>query len=202
MKKLIAFCFTILSVFSIAKVDAQNADIELAEAINQHQTVFKNKISAGIASFVTPVTIGVPLVLLTTGFLTHDKKYVKDALFVSGGYVLSGLLTTAIKKSFNERRPFDKHPDEVIYRNGTTGGASFPSGHTSAAFNLATSLALRYRKPIVIIPAFLYAGTMGWARIYQGVHYPSDVLTGAVVGAGAAWISYKLQKLLDKKHHY
>jgi undecaprenyl-diphosphatase len=36
--------------------------------------------------------------------------------------------------------------------------------------------------------------------MYQGVHYPSDVLVGAVVGAGSAWISYKVEKWMDKKH--
>jgi undecaprenyl-diphosphatase len=36
--------------------------------------------------------------------------------------------------------------------------------------------------------------------MYQGVHYPSDVLVGALVGAGSAWLSYKVEKWMDKKH--
>ncbi len=197
--------FSLLILFSILCFSklliAQNADIELAEAINTHPTNFKNSLASITANSITPVTIGVPVCLLAAGIFTHDVNLKKDALYVAGAYLLSGAVTSALKKTFNERRPFDKHPDEVVYRNGSSGGASFPSGHTSAAFNLATSLALRYKKPIVIIPAFLYAGCIGWSRIYQGVHYPSDVLAGALVGAGTAWVSYKLQKLLDKKHH-
>ena len=70
---------------------------------------------------------------------------------------------------------------------------SFPSGHTSAAFCISTSLALRYRKWYVIAPAYVYAVSVGWARMYQGVHYPSDVLTGALIGTASAWLTYKAQ---------
>ena len=36
--------------------------------------------------------------------------------------------------------------------------------------------------------------------MYQGVHYPSDIFVGAIVGAGSAWLGYKAQKWMDKKH--
>ena len=77
---------------------------------------------------------------------------------------------------------------------------SFPSGHTSSAFCTATSLSLLFPKWYVAVPSYLYAATVGYARMYQGVHYPSDVLVGALVGAGSAWISYKVEKWMDKKH--
>jgi len=35
--------------------------------------------------------------------------------------------------------------------------------------------------------------------MYQGVHYPSDVFVGAIVGAGSAWVAYKVRKRIDKK---
>jgi len=61
-------------------------------------------------------------------------------------------------------------------------GASFPSGHAAQAFAVATMLSLRYR-PVVSLPAFLWAGLVAYGRIYVGVHYPSDVLGGMAVGA-------------------
>ena len=74
-----------------------------------------------------------------------------------------------------------------------------PSGHTSAAFYSATSLSILYPKWYVIVPSYLWASSVAWARMYEGVHYPSDVFVGAVVGAGSAWIAYKVQKCVDKK---
>lgn len=69
---------------------------------------------------------------------------------------------------------------------------SFPSGHTSTAFAVATSLSLSYPEWYVIAPALAWAGAAGVARVWHGVHYPSDVLVGAGVGAGAAVLVHLL----------
>lgn len=54
-----------------------------------------------------------------------------------------------------------------------------------------------------MVSAFVYAGSVGWARMYQGVHYPSDVLAGIVVGSGTAllvnWAKHKLEKKKKEK---
>lgn len=56
----------------------------------------------------------------------------------------------------------------------------FPSGHTSRAFALAT--AISFEKPLLMVPAYILATTVGFSRIYLGVHYPSDVIAGAMLG--------------------
>ena len=89
----------------------------------------------------------------------------------------------------------------IINRDTESGGESFPSGHTSSAFCTATELALRYHTWYVIVPSYLFATSVAWARMYQGVHYPSDVLAGAVVGAGSAWLGWKLQKWMQGRPH-
>jgi undecaprenyl-diphosphatase len=71
---------------------------------------------------------------------------------------------------------------------------SFPSGHTSSAFNTATFICLTYPKWYVIAPAALWATSVAYSRMYLGVHYPSDVLAGAVLGAGTAYLTYYLNK--------
>lgn len=76
---------------------------------------------------------------------------------------------------------------------------SFPSGHVSFAFTTATSLSLQYKKWYVVAPAFLYAGVVGYSRVHLGAHYPSDVLGGALVGAGSSLLSYKANQWLKKK---
>ena len=69
---------------------------------------------------------------------------------------------------------------------------SFPSGHTSTAFAIATSLSLSYPKWYVVVPSAAWATTAGLARIWHGVHYPTDVLAGAAIGAGSAVLVHLL----------
>lgn len=66
------------------------------------------------------------------------------------------------------------------------GDPSFPSGHTSASFAAATAIYCINKKGG--IAAYLLAAVMGFSRLYLGVHFPTDVLFGAVVGMVAAKI--------------
>ena len=79
-------------------------------------------------------------------------------------------------------------------------GWSFPSGHTLSSFAAATVLASRGRRWAV--PAFVLAGCIAFSRIYLCVHYPTDVLTGMVLGAGigaaAAWGIPRLLQCRDR----
>ena len=75
---------------------------------------------------------------------------------------------------------------------------SFPSGHTATAFALATSLSITYPKWYVIAPSALWACSVGVSRMNEGVHYPSDVLAGAVIGAGCAVVNVYVNRWLNK----
>lgn len=189
------FLFTFIWV----SISAQNIDIDVLKAVNRHGSSFKDKYLELNASSVSYVTIGTPAVLLTAGLLGKDKKLKEDALFMAGAYLLSGGITSLTKKTIKRPRPYEAY-DFVIKRDDEAGGYSFPSGHTSSAFNVATGLALRYPKWQVIVPCSVYACSVAWARMYQGVHYPSDVLAGALIGASSAWLSYHFQQRLYNKN--
>ena len=64
---------------------------------------------------------------------------------------------------------------------------SFPSGHTSAAFMMATLLGFYF--PPLIIPLYCWATAVGCSRVVLGVHSPSDILVGALLGIGTAFFS-------------
>jgi undecaprenyl-diphosphatase len=64
---------------------------------------------------------------------------------------------------------------------------SFPSGHTSAAFMMATLLGF-YCTPLMI-PLYCWAALVGFSRVVLGVHFPTDTLVGAILGIGTALFS-------------
>lgn len=177
---------------------AQNPDIKLLEEINRQESGFKTTYADVNAAAVDAILFSAPVGMAIAGLISNDKKLMQDALYTGGSVLLTTGLTYSIKNIVNRKRPFYKY-SFIVKRDKANYWLSFPSGHTSAAFCTATSLALRYRKWYVIAPAYVYAASVGWARMYQGVHYPTDVLAGAIVGAGCAWLGYKAQKWMAGK---
>ncbi|MDX9916447.1 MAG: phosphatase PAP2 family protein [Gudongella sp.] len=93
------------------------------------------------------------------------------------------IFVQSLKKLFSRERPY-----KIIQQLHTFGidlrDYSFPSGHTTASFSLATTIALNMPKLAVIV--FFLAIVIGMSRIYLGVHYPTDVAAGILLGVMAS----------------
>lgn len=76
---------------------------------------------------------------------------------------------------------------------------SFPSGHTGAAF--AAAGALFFRRNRLWLPVSILAVLIAFSRLYLYVHYPTDVLAGALLGIMAGWMGVMLSKQLRKVFH-
>jgi len=102
----------------------------------------------------------------------------------------AGAFTTTVllKGIFNRKRPDHLH--------NSRWDSSFPSGHTSSWFALATVYSAKY--PKYAIPLYGAGVLVGLSRIYLGEHYPSDVLAGAAIGIGFGYLTLKLEKQLKK----
>lgn len=92
-----------------------------------------------------------------------------------------------LKPGFDRPRP-DVAGLHVNLKSPHFGGRSFPSNHAANMFAVATFLSLVFRKYVWAF--FAMAAIVGYSRIYVGVHYPLDVLGGALVGLTTGYLSY------------
>ena len=76
---------------------------------------------------------------------------------------------------------------------------SFPSGHTNAAFAFALAVSVSAPRRWMKVTAVCMAAVMGLSRLYVGVHYPTDVLCGALVGTFCGWLGWKLLMYMEEK---
>ncbi len=92
------------------------------------------------------------------------------------------LLTLALKELVDRPRPTGTEPLVPM-----PDSASFPSGHASTAFAAAAALAVFGRSPWLRAALFATASAIALSRVWLGVHYPSDVVAGAIIGALVGW---------------
>lgn len=173
---------------------AQSADIRLLRQINLERNTRFDPAFIAITNSATPLALSIPMGFVLKACIRRDSASVQQAIHIAGSQIVAAVLATAIKYSVNRTRPWVAYPD--IQKLSGGGGPSFPSGHTTSAFVLATSMSTAFPKWYVIVPSFTWAGAVGYSRMDLGCHYPSDVLAGALLGAGSVWINMKLNRWL------
>lgn len=150
-----------------------------------------------VTNSAAPVSISCPIIIYGAGMIRKDSSLKRNGIYVGESILTAAFISTALKYSVNRTRPFVTYP--YLEKAAPAGSPSFPSGHTSDAFATATSLSIAFPKWYVIAPSYLWASAVGYSRLDLGVHYPSDVLAGAVIGAGSAYLCYVANKWLLKK---
>ncbi|MBC3787781.1 phosphatase PAP2 family protein [Spirosoma utsteinense] len=176
---------------------AQNWDINTLRRANLERNHSLDGLFRGFTESASPVAFGGSALLIGLGYAGHDSVARRKALGIGVSVVGATALTTLLKYAIHRPRPFVTYPDLEPLVSG--GSPSFPSGHTTDAFAFATALSLSYPKWYVVVPAYAWAGAVGYSRLHLGVHYPSDVLAGAVVGAGTAFVTHKLNQRLASR---
>lgn len=123
------------------------------------------------------------LLIVPSLFFLDRKRFREQLLPMIISVALGGLAVTVAKVAVDRPRPaehFKGTDTEVHTPLGTPSDRSFPSGHTQTAFGAAAYLSCMYP---VAIPAFVVlAALVGLSRTALGVHFPSDVLVGAISG--------------------
>ncbi len=137
--------------------------------------------------FWTVVALGLVLVV----FLKRGVLRVPVVSFVLAGW-LSDAVYHVIKDFVHRPRPFlaVKGAFPLIVAHG----ASFPSGH--ATFAMAVTVVLTHHFPKARSLLFVLVLFVALSRVYLGVHYPSDVLAGMVLGAGLGWLCLVVERTI------
>jgi membrane-associated phospholipid phosphatase len=199
MKPKLNLLLLIILLCSI-NLKGQNWDIRLLDKINSPVNKCSDKAWSLVSDCSGPLDVAVPVSMLIAGFAAHDKTLQTKSYLAGISLATAFVITSGIKYSVRRPRPFTTYPN-IITKKAKGGGHSFPSGHTSSAFAAATSLSLAFPKWYVIVPSYLYASAVAYSRMYLGVHYPSDVIGGIVVGVGSSLLVYECNRWLQKRQN-
>ncbi len=126
---------------------------------------------------------GIAWYLLMFALPWFDRTNGWTATFAMAGLGLINLmLYLGLKRITGRPRPFVDCPG-IHARTHTLDQFSFPSGHTLHAVSYALLLTWFYPNPSLALPLWGFAGIVAASRVVLGLHYPSDVLAGALTGA-------------------
>ena len=163
-------------------------DREILILISKMRSPFFNGPAVDITAMGSPTvltiftTIGVGLL-----WLIHDRR---SSVYLAIGGIGSGVGTFLLKHFFTRERP------TVIPRLIDVSGFSYPSGHSLGATSFYLLLLLltwkyfrsRSARIFLVMTTALMIGSICFSRLYLGVHYPSDVLSGILLGA--SWVCF------------
>ncbi len=136
------------------------------------------------------------------GVAAQNKRARQVALGGTQAFIMAALSSQILKHIFHRHRPEQDNPPNPYLWNGPTSGfsyTSFPSGHTTAAFAIASMMSSVYKDKIWVgILSYSLATGVGLSRIYDNHHWPSDVIVGAALGYAIGQTVYKIMSRESK----
>ena len=167
----------------IAGVAALTAvDENIAHSVQAHRNATSDKVAHYVEPFGADRAFETIGAFYIAGLVFHDDR-AKDvaADSVISSIIAGGLISPVIKKVVGRSRPSQTGGEEdVVHSFGS--GVSFPSGHTTEAFAVASVIATHYSSEWVKFASYGLATMVGLARIDHNAHFASDVLGGALLG--------------------
>ena len=147
-----------------------------------------------VSDYLIPVSLALALVglwFVERDRLTRQKHQI--GVFVAlTSMALSSLAVLIMNAMYFRPRPFVDHEVALLFYRPTD--SSFPANAVAAAFGIAAAVwGVNRRAGTALL---LGAGLYGFARVYAGVHYPLDVIAGALVGVGVTFFVFRLRDLL------
>lgn len=168
-------------------------EIEIINQIREAITPFFDK----VLEFIT--ILGEQTILILLLLIIYFIISKREGQIIAFSVFTTLLLNNTIKICAQRVRPFN-HPNRTFdaSRMQTATGYSFPSGHTQNAAATYTAIGLSFKKSWLWIVVIILITLIGFSRIGLGVHYPSDVIVGAALGIGSAFLGRYLFEKTEK----
>jgi hypothetical protein len=149
-------------------------------------TPVNNSFLTTVENFGQTYALGVMGGFYLAGVITDNEKSVQVAQDLVAASLVSATVNQTLKVAVNRYRPRDNQGiDNFQGYAGLNNNSSFPSGHTTEAFTLASVIASSYEDEWVACTVYSLAGLVGVARMYHDAHFASDVVASAFIGT---WI--------------
>ena len=148
-----------------------------------------------VSDYLIPVSLALALVgLWFAGVDKQTRQKNQIGMFVAlSSMAISNLAVFVINIFYFRPRPFVDHDLTRLFYPPTD--SSFPANAIAAVFGIAVAVWVINRRWGTIL--LLGAGLYGFARVYAGVHYPLDVIAGALIGVVVTFLVFKLKDLLE-----
>ena len=171
--------------------------IDVITAVQKIRSPFFDSFFLFISFFGTHIFY---ILLIPLIYWCYDKKYASRILIL---FLISGWLNTVMKDMINHPRPYNL--DETV-KIGNTKGPGIPSGHAQQSLVVLSALSLWRRNRFFTSGAAVLILLIALSRIYLGVHFPTDILGGWLLGAviiAALWPVFdKIENFLQRANAY
>lgn len=157
------------------------ADKSIDREAQQQRSGFTDRVADATTGFGGGYGVNVAIGFLAAGYLFRDwdlRETGREAL--EAGFITHVLTKSVFKPAFGRQRPVVSD-GQTVFRPGTSND-SFPSGHATEAFSVASVIAMRSKGWVLPVLAYAAATVVAFDRVNDRVHFASDVAAGAALG--------------------
>ena len=182
--------------------------MSMLEQLDQQLFLFLNSANSPfwdkVMFILSMKVVWAPLYLVILIYLgkKYKRKFRIIILFVILAVALTDQTALIIKYSFDRLRPCHEPSLQGLVHmvKGECGGKfGFVSSHAANSFNVALLSLMLIKKRWYSVSIIFWAAIVSYSRIYLGVHYPGDVLFGAILGALIGWSVYMMYRRTDNR---